>query len=120
MARRGGTRLADLEAFALRLPGAFADSPWGEDDHVAKVGKKIFVFFGTDAEPGISVKLPESAEHALTIPGASPTGYGLGRAGWVSVPVGHPEAPDDLLIDWIEESYRAVALKRLVRELDER
>jgi predicted DNA-binding protein (MmcQ/YjbR family) len=109
--------VANLEAFALSLPGAFADMPW-EDDFVAKVGKKIFVFFGQDENAAISVKLPESADHALATPGAVPTSYGLGRHGWVTVPVGRPEAPDELLRDWIEESYRAIATKRLVAELE--
>jgi predicted DNA-binding protein (MmcQ/YjbR family) len=109
--------IASLEAFALSLPGAFADMPW-EDDFVAKVGKKIFVFFGSEENPAITVKLPESADHALATPGAAPTSYGLGRHGWVTVPVGRPEAPDDLLRDWIEESYRAIATKRLIAELD--
>ena len=111
--------LAELETFALDLPGAFADMPW-EGDHVAKVGKKIFVFFGSGEPPTIAVKLPESADHALATPGAVPTSYGLGRHGWVTVPVGRPEAPPDLLQDWIEESYRAIATKRLVDELDSR
>lgn len=111
--------LADLEAFALDLPGAFFDMPW-EDDPVAKVGKKIFVFFGTADEPGIGVKLPESADHALSVPGAEPMSYGLGRHGWVVVPLGRREAPNELLRDWIEESYRAVATKRMVAELDAR
>lgn len=109
----------DLESFALGLPGAFADMPW-EGDAVAKVGKKIFVFFGSGADPTIAVKLPESADHALATPGASPTSYGLGRHGWVTVPTDRPEAPDELLRDWIEESYRAIATKRLVAELDAR
>ena len=107
---------ADLEAFALQLPGAFSDMPW-EGDQVAKVGKKIFVFFGA-GEGSISVKLPESAGHALSIPGAVPTSYGLGRHGWVTVPT--HDTPTELLLDWIEESYRAVATKRLVAELDAR
>jgi len=34
--------LAELEEFALDLPGAWSDLPW-EDDLVTKVGKKIFV-----------------------------------------------------------------------------
>jgi predicted DNA-binding protein (MmcQ/YjbR family) len=109
----------ELEAFALALPGAFADMPW-EGDHVAKVGKKIFVFFGSGDDPAISVKLPESADHALATPGAVPTSYGLGRHGWVTVPTNRAEAPADLLRDWIEESYRAIATKRLVAELDSR
>src|SRR4051812_41594254 len=106
-----------LQAFALDLPGAFSDMPW-EGDVVAKVGKKIFVFFGSGAGAQISVKLPESADHALSFPGAVPTSYGLGRHGWVTVPIA--ETPTELLEDWIEESYRTIATKRLVAELDAR
>jgi predicted DNA-binding protein (MmcQ/YjbR family) len=106
----------ELQAFALQLPGAFSDMPW-EGDQVAKVGKKIFVFFGA-GEGSISVKLPESADHALSIAGAVPTSYGLGHHGWVTVPTG--DTPTELLLDWIEESYRAVATKRFVAELDAR
>jgi predicted DNA-binding protein (MmcQ/YjbR family) len=108
--------LDDLEAFALQLPGAFSDMPW-EGDAVAKVGKKIFVFFGS-GEGFISVKLPSSADHALSIPGAVPTSYGLGRHGWVTVPI--TDTPTELLLDWIEESYRTIATKRFVAELDAR
>ena len=111
--------LAELEEFALDLPGAWSDLPW-EDDLVTKVGKKIFVFFGTVDDLSIGVKLPDSGDHALSVPGASPMSYGLGKHGWVVVPVGRDEAPPELLEDWIEESYRAVATKRLVAELDAR
>lgn len=106
-----------LEAFALGLPGAFRDTPW-DASPVAKVGKKIFVFFGPGEHPSISVKLPDSADHALSVEGASPTSYGLGRHGWVTVPVA--TIPPDLLQDWIEESYRTIATKKLVAELDAR
>ena len=108
-----------LLSFALGLPGAFEDHPWGES--VAKVNGKIFVFFGTGEGPdtGISVKLDESLEQALAVPGAAPTGYGLGRAGWVSLPL-KDAPPLDVLRDWVEESYRRVAPKRLVKELDAR
>ena len=37
-----------------------------------------------------------------------------------TVPVGSVDAPDELLCDWIEESYRTIAPKRLVAELDAR
>jgi predicted DNA-binding protein (MmcQ/YjbR family) len=66
----------------------------------------------------MTVKLVESHGHALSIEGAEPTRYGLGKAGWVNVPLEAPEVPTDLFCDWIEESYRIVAPRRLVAELD--
>ena len=101
-----------LLAFALSLPEAWEDHPWG--DTVAKVRKRIFVFVGSER---ITVKLDESRAHALSIDGAEPTGYGLGKAGWVTVPVAG--VADEVLRDWIEESYRIVAPKRLAAQLDE-
>ena len=110
-----------MREFALGLPGAWEDHPWGES--VAKVGKKVFAFFGIPEEGGslsLSVKLPESSEEALSMPFAEPTGYGLGRAGWVSSRFAPgDEPPVDILCDWIEESYRAIAPKKLVAELDQ-
>jgi predicted DNA-binding protein (MmcQ/YjbR family) len=109
-----------LRVFALSFPGAWEDFPWGE--RVAKVDKKVFVFFGHDddeTEPSlITVKLVESHGHALAIEGATPTAYGLGRAGWVTVPIQAEGVTPELLCDWIEESYRILAPKRLVDELD--
>jgi predicted DNA-binding protein (MmcQ/YjbR family) len=108
---------AKLLAFALSLPEAVEDHPWNET--VAKVGKKVFVFFGGDpSRDRITVKLVESHGHALSIEGAEPSGYGLGKAGWVTVPVDAEEVDHDLLSDWIEESYCIVAPKRLVATLD--
>jgi predicted DNA-binding protein (MmcQ/YjbR family) len=108
-------------AFALDFPGAYIDHPWGED--VVKVGTKIFVFLGMDEDPSslaMTVKLDESHEQALDVPGAAPTGYGLGRSGWVTVPFRDTTPPLDVLKDWVEESYRRIAPKQLVAELDER
>jgi len=79
---------------------------------------KIFVFFGGGASRRLTVKLEESHAHALSVEGAEPTGYGLGKAGWVTVPLRAPGVTLELLRDWVEESYRIVAPKRLVAELD--
>jgi predicted DNA-binding protein (MmcQ/YjbR family) len=110
---------AELRTFALSLPEAVEDFPWG--DCVAKVRGKIFVFLGGEAGTGprlITVKLDESHGHALAIEGSEPTGYGLGKAGWVNVPVEAEGVTLELLRDWVEESYRIVAPKRLVARLD--
>jgi predicted DNA-binding protein (MmcQ/YjbR family) len=111
-----------LREFALSLPGAYEDHPWGES--VAKVNKKVFVFLGVEESekypPGFTVKLRESHAQALSLDGAEPSGYGLGRAGWVSISLTGELPPDDVLLDWVEESYRIVAPRRLVAELDER
>ena len=101
--------------FALSLPEAYEDHPW--DETVAKVRKKVFVFFG--GTPNLmTVKLAESHGHALSIAGVQPSGYGLGKSGWVNVPVDAPGLDLELLRDWIEESYRIVAPKKLSAQLD--
>ncbi len=108
----------DLVEHALAFPEAWQDTPW-EDDLVAKVGKKIFVFFGNGESPTVGVKLPESAEQALLSESVTKMAYGLGKWGWVTVHLDHPDAPDPGVVeDWIEESYRAVAPKKLAARLD--
>ena len=108
-----------LLKLALTYPEAWEDHPWGEN--VVKVRKKIFVFFGVP-EKGrlmVGVKLPDTAGFALTFPWAEPTGYGLGKAGWVSCTfTTGDDPPVGLLEDWIDESYRVVAPKKLVKQLD--
>jgi predicted DNA-binding protein (MmcQ/YjbR family) len=107
------TGLADeLRAFAFGLPGAWEDHPWGES--VAKVGKKVFVFFGVpDPERGfgMTLKLPVSHDEALALPFTETPGYGLDRGHWVTIHV-PDDAPLEMLTAWIEESYRAVAPRR--------
>ena len=108
------TRLIKL---ALGLPGAFEDHPWGET-----VGK-VFVFFGTgtsaDQGYGFSAKLPQSSSVALMLPNVEPTGYGLGKSGWVTVRLGDESLPIEMFEEWILESYRAVASKRMVKAMGE-
>jgi predicted DNA-binding protein (MmcQ/YjbR family) len=106
-----------LREFALSLPEAYEEFPWGE--RVAKVKGKVFVFLGMNGhELGLSVKLPQSGMLALGLPFATPTGYGLGKAGWVTARFSKSKkAPVDLLRSWIDESYRAVAPKKLVASM---
>jgi len=107
---------AELLSYALTLPEAYLDHPWGED--VVKVNKKVFAFFGTAGGPdfGMGVKLPHSNALALSQPGVKPSGYGLGDSGWVSIGLS-AEMPFEMLRDWIIESYRTVAPKKLASTL---
>ena len=109
-----------LRRFGLSLPGATEDHPWGE--LVLKAKKKVFVFLGKPGETlGFSVKLPKSGERLLDQDWAEPTAYGLGKSGWVTLMVdGANPLSDAELCALIEESYRAVAPKTLVKELDAR
>jgi predicted DNA-binding protein (MmcQ/YjbR family) len=112
---------ARLREFALSLPEASEDFPWGES--VAKVNGKVFVFLGSDTgKPPrfMTAKLYESHGHAMAIEGAKPSGYGLARSGWMTVPLRAEGVTLDHLREWIEESYRIIAPKRLVAELDHR
>ena len=117
--RTDATTIDELEQFALSLPEAWADAPWG--DRVVKVAKKIFVFLSSAGaeQPGLTVKLPDSRDHALSFEGSVLPGYGLGKHGWVTIHVdGVPKDEREVLFDFVEESYRAVAPKTLVKKLD--
>jgi len=108
-----------LRAHALRLPESEEAFPWGE--RAIKVRGKSFLFMrAEEKELSFSVKLPQTGVQALALPFAEPTGYGLGRAGWVTVRVQRPsKAIEAQCRDWIDESYAAVAPKKLVRAMSD-
>lgn len=106
-----------LRTHALSLPDTVEEFPW--DHSVVKVAKKVIIFLGRDDVVGervqFSVKLPESSSVALSLPGATPTGYGLGKAGWVSFDFAPRDAPPlPVMTAWIDESFVAVAPKRAI------
>jgi predicted DNA-binding protein (MmcQ/YjbR family) len=104
---------AALRAHALAKPEATEHFPWGE--RAIKVKGKVFLFMYADATRlSLSTKLPGSSGVALMLPFARPTGYGLGKAGWVSASFEHADKPPvDMLCAWIDESYQAVAPAKL-------
>ena len=126
-----------VRAYALSLPAAEEDRPWGEP--VVKVRRRpgpppwrkdgegvhgpMFLWLGArDAEvPAVAVKLSASHETALAVAAARPTTIsGLGQWGWVTVPLTTARLDVDLVCEWVEESYRNVAPRRNVAELDAR
>ena len=109
-----------LRERAMSYPEAIEEFPWGH--RAIKVKKKIFLILDhTDGVLSVTVKLPDSNSYALMQRYAEPTGYGLGKSGWVSCRFKPgEEVPLDLLEEWVEESYRAVAPKKLVLALNAR
>lgn len=108
-----------LRAFGLRYPGAHTKSPWPGHLDLA-VRDKTFAYLSLDGEPlSLSCKLPTSSGVALMLPFAAPASYGLGRSGWVTATFDEQSDPPlELLQQWIDESYRAQAPKKLVARLD--
>jgi predicted DNA-binding protein (MmcQ/YjbR family) len=106
-----------VRAFAMAYPEAHEDFPWGET--AIKVRGKMFVVMQQSATGFVvTVKLPVSRYFALEYPFTKPTGYGLGKSGWVTASFGPgDEVPLDVLEAWVDESYRAVAPKKLVAGL---
>jgi predicted DNA-binding protein (MmcQ/YjbR family) len=110
----------ELYDYAMAFPEAVEENPWG---HAAiKVKNKTFVFLGgekSESELSLSVKLPTSRDMAVDLPFAEPTGYGLGKSGWVTARFTKvTDVPLDLLKEWIRESYKAIAPKKLSKTLD--
>ncbi|MFT4649038.1 MAG: putative DNA-binding protein (MmcQ/YjbR family) [Glaciecola sp.] len=121
MGRAAKQANAALRRHALAYPEACEDHPWGGT--VAKVRKKIFCSLGT--APGsdefvcLSSKLPVSEAAALDLEGTEPSRYGLGKHSWVTFRLSPEDMPDiEVLKGYIDESYRAIAPKTLVKQLD--
>lgn len=102
----------DALRYALDKPGAWPDSPWGEDHHVAKVGSKIFLFPGrVDGRSAISVKNTETAVTELKqrYPElAGPAPY-LNKRLWVRVWI--DDLPEEEVRELIDDSYDQVVAK---------
>lgn len=104
-----------LRKAALGYPDTIEDFPW--DHHAYKApNKKVFLFL-TGADGGgfnCSLKLPYRNEEALKLKGAEPTGYGMAKSGWVTFTFSaKAKPPMAKLIDYLDESWRAVAPKKL-------
>jgi predicted DNA-binding protein (MmcQ/YjbR family) len=103
-----------LRAHGLAKREAYEEFPWG--DRALKVAKKMFAIMSCDAEHGLAltVKLGALSDEALQLPFTEPTGYGLGKSGWVTARFGRGDKPPvGILCDWIDESYALVAPKKL-------
>jgi predicted DNA-binding protein (MmcQ/YjbR family) len=104
-----------LRKAALAFPDTVEDFPWGHSAFKI-AGKKAFLFMGADEVGGFScsMKLPFRNEEALKLKGAEPTGYGMAKSGWVTFKFSaKAKAPMAKLVDYLDESWRAIAPKKM-------
>jgi predicted DNA-binding protein (MmcQ/YjbR family) len=108
--------LKRVRTICLALPEAHEVEAWGHPTF--RAGKKMFAGFGQDHD-GITIGLSvgfERQDELLNDERFFPTPYAA-RLGWVSTHI-------DRKTDWnelrglIEEAYRNVALKRMLKALD--
>jgi predicted DNA-binding protein (MmcQ/YjbR family) len=91
------------------------------DHEVYRVKQKVFVWLGEGDAPGstyVSVKLKDTQGMALSLPFVTPSGYGMAKYGWIDANFPKGKFPDSLVREWILESYRHTAPKRLLARLD--
>jgi predicted DNA-binding protein (MmcQ/YjbR family) len=117
------SRMDRLQEIAARLPETErVDIEAWDGEPTFRVNGKTFIFSAPDAS-GISVKLPkeEAAAVVATDADAEPTGYGLGRHGWISVSIPARTSATRWreIEEWIRTSYTLIAPKKLARRVVE-
>ncbi len=110
--------MARLELIIARLPQTerVDVEAWGGEP-TFRVRGKTFVFTDPEAH-ALTVKLSkeEAAAVIATDAFAEPTGYGLGRHGWVSVRIGRGGRRRWTQVEeWVRTSYTLIAPKALAR-----
>lgn len=102
-------------AYCLAKPGAWEDMPW-EGDVVAKVGEKIFAFFGSHGQgpAGVGFKCgrdaDEAAEWRERYPDAVTVMAYIGRHGWNTFAL-DGTLPEEELREFADSSYDAIVAK---------
>ncbi len=108
---------AQVIKYCLAKPGAYLDHPWGPDDSVAKVGGKIFCFFGgPENARAATVTVKNTADVIEQWRARHPDHIGpapyLSKSLWNRVDTGGAGAPDDDDVrELIDDSYALIVSK---------
>lgn len=111
-----------LEMLAMAMPEAErVDIEAWDGEPTFRVRNKNFVFASSDGS-GFTAKLPKDEATAVceSDPLVVPTGYGLGRHGWVSVDI-EPDTSEERwqqIAEWVHTSFTLVAPKKLAALVD--
>ena len=109
-----------LLQIVLSLPGAYEDRPWGSVH--CKVAGKIFVGWGRHDDGEMEIGFRVSPELQSMLVASDPRfkiAKYVGKYGGVDMRIG-PKPNWDEVEQFIVESYRIIAPKKLVKELDAR
>lgn len=118
--------LRELREIALDFPGSFEKISWGRPVFCAP---KIFVMYGGNEKRSgamvpfpysMLVKVDESDRHALEQDGRFYHPAYMGPSGWVGLDFTAAEVDWDEVSELVDASYRLVAAKKLIKELDAR
>lgn len=112
--------LGDVRSICLALPETVEVEAWGRPTF--RAGKKIFAVFSGSSEDQYSVIFkPDADERPALVDDARfyvPPYFGPG--GWLALDLSAAPVDWAEVAELVETSYRQVALKRMVKALDER
>ena len=111
--------IEDVREYALTLPGASEDMPYGPDWLIFRIEGKIFLNIWLESpEPTCAVKLPPEVGLSLRehYDGVRPA-YHLNKTHWNDIYL--EMIDDELTKQWIRQSYELV-LSKLPKKLRER
>jgi hypothetical protein len=115
----GDLHLADVRRVCLALPETVEVEAWGRPTF--RAGKKIFaVFSGDDGHDWTVIFKPDAEERPALLGDDrfySPPYWG--PSGWLGLDLTAAPVDWDEVAELVETSYRQVALKRMVKALDE-
>jgi predicted DNA-binding protein (MmcQ/YjbR family) len=118
--------LRDLREAALAFPGAVEKVSWGRPVFCAP---KIFVMYGGNEKRdgqmvafpySILVKVDESERNALEQDSRFYYPAYMGPSGWLGLNLTAKKVDWDEVRELVDASYRMVAAKKLIKELDAR
>lgn len=111
--------LADLRKVCLALPEAAEVETWGRPTF--RAGKIFATFTGTDDHAYCVVFKPDPGERQALMedPRFFVPPY-FGKSGWLALDFRAAEVDWTEVAELMESSYRQIALKRMLKALDER
>ncbi|WP_082812783.1 MmcQ/YjbR family DNA-binding protein [Cellulomonas timonensis] len=111
--------LAQVRLLAAGFPESSEVESWGRPTF--RAGRRIFAAFGTQVSPHGLVLRPDEDERAALLgdPRFSVPPY-YGPAGWLALDLDAEPLDWDEVAELLDDSYRQVALRRMLRALDGR